>query len=82
MSRSKMVKAMRTSNQKYTKAGMTQTTFVIDKTDMCKFKIACIVMENKRIAEVLRELVKEYTERVFDNYKKTHGGEIDFSKLF
>lgn len=82
MGRSKMAKAMRTSKQKYTKAGMTQTTFIIDKTDMCRFKVACIVMENKRIAEVLRELVKEYTERVFDNYKKTHGGEIDFSKLF
>ena len=82
MGRSKMAKDMRTSKQKYTKAGMTQTTFIIDQTDMCRLKVACIVLENKRIAEVLRELVKEYTERVFDNYKKTHGGEIDFSKLF
>ena len=77
----KMVKAMRTSNQKYTKEGMTQTTFVINKADMCRFKIACIVIENKKIAEVLRELVKEYTERVFNNYKKENGGEMDFNDL-
>ena len=77
----KMVKAMRTSNQKYTKEGMTQTTFVISKADMCRFKIACIVVENKKIAEVLRELVKEYTERVFNNYKKENGGEMDFNDL-
>jgi hypothetical protein len=78
----KMIKAMRTSNQKYTKEGMTQTTFVINKADMCRFKIACIVIENKKIAEVLRELVKEYTERVFKNYKEKNGGEMDFSDFF
>lgn len=73
-------KAMKPSNQSYTKKGATQMSFVIEDNDMFKFKVACILMEKKKISEVLRQIVKEYTERVYKEYEQKHG-EVDFSRF-
>ena len=72
---------MKPSKQSYTKKGATQMSFVIEDTDMFKFKVACLLMEKKKISEVLRQIVKEYTERVYKEYEEKHG-EIDFNKFF
>jgi Tfp pilus assembly ATPase PilU len=75
-----LARAMKPSKQNYTKKGTTQMTFVIDDTDMFRFRIACLLMEKKKISEVLREIVKEYTEKAYKEYKEKHG-EIDLNKL-
>jgi hypothetical protein len=75
-----LARAMKPSKQNYTKKGTTQMTFVLDDTDMFRFRIACLLMEKKKISEVLREIVKEYTEKAYKEYRAKHG-EIDFNNL-
>lgn len=76
-----LARAMKPSKQRYTKKGTTQMTFTIEDSDMYRFKIACLLMEKKKISEVLRQIVKEYTEKIFDKYHKENG-DIDFNKIF
>lgn len=76
-----LARATKPSKQRYTKEGTTQMTFTIEDADMYRFKIACLLMEKKKISEVLRQIVKEYTEKIFDKYYKENG-DIDFNKIF